>query len=171
MHRIYPALLILLTVASVNAEDILPQGWRTEDNTLVHEQSGARCPAEIDGLVRKGITSGGTPDLGVCAYAGENDREGLIRVRQYVRGQGETPLAIQNDETLMEPQSGSRIPTMSMRSGPGPEKNGIASRQMVLTIARNGILIDCIGRQLASSQGDTSFEFAIKCKQAQPEKK
>lgn len=150
--------------------DDLPEGWSARaDATLVHAQSGATCPLEIKGFKRVRIESKGAPDLGVCTYAGDQDREGLVRVRQYVRGAGETPLAAQNDRMLMEPPPGSNKVVAGQRVGPGPDRNGAPTQQFVLTVARNGLLIDCLGRQLRSESGMAAFDFAMACVDQLPE--
>lgn len=146
----------------------LPLGWTAREADLViHEQSGARCPLELGGIRRTMIESKGEPDLGICYYADDKDHEGLLRVRQYVRGAGETPLAIQNDRVLMEPEGNERNVVSGVRGGPGPATNGTPTRQFVLTFKRNGLLIDCIGRQLASDQSKFDGDFAIACSGAQ----
>lgn len=160
----------LITAAVAN--DPLPADWSAQpDGTLVHEPSGATCPLNVSGFPRTKIESKGAPDLGICPYTSENDREGLIRVRQYVRGAGETPLAIRNDEALIEPRPGTPNVVIAFRVGPGPEKSGAPTSQTVLTSASNGLLIDCVGRQLASDTSEAAFEFAQKCSSAQPRKK
>ncbi|MFM9863164.1 MAG: hypothetical protein ACKVRO_06115 [Micropepsaceae bacterium] len=152
--------------------DPLPADWSPKaDGTLNHGPSGAVCPVKLADFARTTIESKGAPDLGICTYAGGNNSEGLIRVRQYVRGQGETPLAIQNDEALIEPKPDTPNVVIGFRVGPGPEKNGAPTRQAVLTTANNGLLIDCIGRQLASDSSEAGFEFAQQCIGLQPQKK
>ncbi|MDZ4867732.1 MAG: hypothetical protein SGI91_10445 [Alphaproteobacteria bacterium] len=89
-------------------------------------------------------------------------------MRQYVPGLGDTPLAVQNDKMLMEPQSGRKI-VAGQRVGPGPDKNGAPTQQFVLTIARKGLLVDCITRQLKSDQGKDAMDFAFACSELQPE--
>jgi len=154
--------------ATAALADALPPGWSAQpDGALAHGSSGATCPLALSGFNRMTIESKGAPDLGICTYAGDNGREGLIRVRQYVRGAGETPLAIQNDQMLMEPPSGGRQIASAIRSGPGPEKNGSKTQQFVLTIARNGLLIDCIGRWLQSDDSEIGSDFALACLQQQ----
>lgn len=165
------ALVVLATLAFAAAAsgDTLPPDWSAlEDGMLVHGPSGALCPGEIAGLKRTGVTSMGPPDLGICAYAGAQEREGLIRVRQYVPGAGETPLAAQNDKMLMEPSSGRKI-VAGQRVGPGPDKNGAPTQQFVITVARKGLLIDCVSRQLKSDQGDDAMNFALDCMKQQHE--
>lgn len=166
------AALVLATASMVGTAiahaDDLPSGWSARaDATLLHQQSGATCPLELAGLKRVRIASNGAPDLGICTYAGEPDLEGLIRVRQYVRGAGETPMAIQNDQMIMEPPPGSPKIVSGIRMGPGPTRNGAATQQVVLTITLNGLLIDCIGRQLQSDDSKRGFEFASACTKRQ----
>ena len=140
----------------------LPPGWSTkEDGAFVHAQSGATCPLTLGGLSRKDLRSAGEPDLGICFYADDKAHEGEVRVRQYVRGRGETPLAIRNDQMLMEPSPGSPKIVIGLRSGPGPERNGVRTSQSVLTKARGGLLIDCVEIQPADDQ--TKLDFASAC--------
>jgi hypothetical protein len=156
------ALSMLCATAAL--ADALPAGWTSrEDGAFVHQASGAACPAELGGLERTALEAKGAPDLGVCSYAGEQDREGQIRAREYVPGAGETPLAIQNDKTLMEPPSGDRKPMSAIRVGPGPDRNGAPTQQNVITLTRNGLLIDCIGRQPQSDTSKVAFDFALAC--------
>jgi hypothetical protein len=164
-----PILLACITAsATIASAAELPPGWAArEADLVVHEQSGAKCPLELSGIKRTAIEAKGAPDLGICYYADDKDHEGLLRVRQYVRGAGETPLAIKNDRVLMEPEGNERNAVSGVRSGPGPAKNGAPTRQFVLTFKRNGLLIDCIGRQLGSDQGGFDGDFAIACKRAQ----
>jgi hypothetical protein len=146
----------------------LPPGWTARDTTLiVHDQSGAKCPAEIAAAKLTKIESKGAPDLGICYYAGDNDREGLVRVRQYVRGIGETPLAIQNDRMLMVPPPGAPDIVSTQRVGPGPERRGAPTQQSVITMKKGGLLVDCVSRQLAGDQG--KFDFALACSNLQYE--
>jgi len=153
---------------SVSSTLTLPPDWtQRDDGALVHGPSGARCPAELDGFKRIGLETKGAPDLGICKYAGEQDREGLIRVRQYVRDAGETPLAIQNDRMLIEPPPGSPQVVAGQRVGPGPEKNGAPTQQFVITLARKGLLVDCISRQLKTDDG--KVDFVIACMKEQRE--
>jgi hypothetical protein len=158
-----------LALAAAAVAGTLPAGWSArEDGAVVHGPSGAVCPTEIAGFKRVGLDSKGAPDLGLCAYTGAQDREGLIRVRQYVPGVGESSLAIQNDKMLMEPQPGRQI-VAGQRVGPGPAKNGAPTQQFVLTIARKGLLVDCISRQLKSDEGKGAMDFALACMELQPE--
>lgn len=166
------ALLASVLIASTAALALayaLPEGWsQRDDGAFVHQASTAICPTELGGLKRTQLASNGPPDLGVCTYTGDADRIGLIRVRQYVRGAGETPLAVQNDQVLIEPKPGQPDVVAGYRAGPGPETNGKPTRQFVLTFTRaNKLLIDCIGRQLASDTTDTSPDFARACMKLQ----
>ncbi len=164
------AFLVTLGFAATGAADTIPSDWAVrDDSTLVHAPSGALCPLEIASFKRVGIESKGPPDLGICTYAGEQDLGGLIRVRQYVRGAGETPLAAQNDQMLIEPPAGSPKIVMGLRAGPGPDKNGAPTQQSVITVARKGLLIDCIGRQLQRDRSNGAFDFALACKKQQTE--
>ena len=93
---------IALTIAATSTllaaaamSDPLPADWSAlTDGTLLHAPSAAKCPLRVASLQRAAIESKGASDLGICFYNDESGREGLIRVRQYVRGAGETQLAI-----------------------------------------------------------------------------
>ena len=153
----------MVCATTVAFADVLPPGWAArEDGALVHQASGATCPAELGGLKRTQLDAKGAPDLGICGYSGDGDHEGLIRVREYVPGAGETPLAIQNDKMLMEPPLGSRN-VSGIRAGPGPDKNGVPTQQFVVTVTHNKLLIDCIGRQSRTDESKFASDFAIAC--------
>ena len=169
LHGALVVIISTLTFATA-AANTLPSDWSArEDGMLIHALSGALCPPEIAGFKRTGVESKGSPDLGICAYAGEQEREGLIRVRQYVRGDGETPLAIENDRMLIEPPPGTPKIVAGQRVGPGPAKNGVPTQQIVITMARTGLLIDCIGRQLKSDHGNGTMDFTLACMKLQDE--
>jgi hypothetical protein len=167
-RTIAPAGIALLASHALALANDLPPGWTARDSTLVvHDQSGAKCPSEIGAAKRTKIESKGAPDLGICYYAGDFDREGLVRVRQYVRGAGETPLAIQNDRMLMEPPPGTPEIVSAQRVGPGPDKGGAPTQQSVITMKKGGLLVDCVSRKLAGDEG--KFDFALACSSLQNE--
>jgi hypothetical protein len=134
-----------------SAASIPPDGWAlNNDGSYLHAQSGVIC-AKIVGtynFVRFGEPS--DPNiLGTCVYSGGDVRVGEIRVRKFVDGMGETPLAIQNDRVLMGVAPMANAPPgakvlSAHRVGPGPEINGEETTQVVLTSARSGLLVDCI---------------------------
>jgi hypothetical protein len=80
-----------------------PDGWIAQaDGSYAHPQSGVVCAKAIgtynfvrlDGPSDAGI-------LGVCIYSGGDVRVGEIRVRKFIDGVGDTPLAVRNDRGLM----------------------------------------------------------------------
>ena len=146
------ALLLGLSLPAFAADPApLPDGWsRGDDGTYTHDKSGVVCPpakgpytfVRLDGPSDPGI-------LGVCNYSGGPARIGKIRVRSFIDGVGETPLAIQNDRGLMGMipvqgvPAGGR-PVAAYRGGPGPVIDGVQTTQFVLTSVSNGLMVDCI---------------------------
>jgi len=131
--------LALALAGSPSLADPLPPGWsQREDGAFVHQQSTAVCPLEIAGHKRTGIEAGAAPVLGICSYAKGSDMTGVIRVRSYVPGQGETQMAIENDRLLMAPGS----TTVSTGRMP-PMRPSEGKQRLVLTVTRGGLLIDC----------------------------
>jgi hypothetical protein len=143
----------------------LPDGWTARaDGSYTHLQSGVVCSKTIgtynfvrlDGPSDAGI-------LGICIYSGGDVRVGEIRVRKFIDGVGDTPLAIHNDRVLMglEPIAGAppgaRIES-GARGGPGPSIDGSASYQYVVTNLRNGFLVDCIS-QTKQDSGEIDYGF------------
>jgi hypothetical protein len=143
-----------------------PGGWtRADDGTYTHTQSGATCPPavgpynliQVDGPSEPGI-------LGVCQYSAGPLRIGKIRVRTFIDGVGETPLAIQNDRSLMGVTPAQGVPPTgklisSFRVGPGPVIDGTPTAQVVITSAINGLLVDCIS-QTAQDKAERDFGFS-----------
>jgi hypothetical protein len=148
------ALLLAVSLPARAADPApVPDGWtRADDGTYTHVQSGVVCrPASgpytlvrLEGPSEPGI-------LGVCIYSGGPLRIGKIRVRTFIDGVGETPLAIQNDRTLMgmapaqgAPAGGKLV--AAFRGGPGPVIDGARTAQFVLTSTVKGLMVDCISQ-------------------------
>jgi hypothetical protein len=109
------------------------------------------------------------PILGVCVYGDDNDVQGLIRIRRYVPGAGETPLAIQNDAKLMVPSQRDPNVVAAFRGGPGPERNGKPTFQVVITFVVGEHLVDCILRRRSEdAEGKSHDQFNHRCMTAQP---
>ncbi|QEX21245.1 hypothetical protein FRZ61_11680 [Hypericibacter adhaerens] len=141
---------------------------KASDGSYTHKASGALCPIEVEGFALQGLKMPEAPgSLGTCLYADSAGRRGEIRVRRYIPGVGETPLAIQNDKTLMEgaTSSSDQVITSTIRAGPGPEINGERSQRDVITVKRNGLLIDCAAWERVSQFEDGSpiVDFGINC--------
>ena len=153
-----------------------PDGWsRADDGTYTHDKSGVVCPpamgaytfVRLDGPTDSGI-------LGVCVYSGGPVRVGKIRVRTFIDGVGETPMAIQNDRGLMGlvpiqgmPAGGK--PVGAFRGGPGPIIDGTETAQLVMTDVKNGLMVDCIS-QTGRDQAERDFGFNNFLKGCMPSK-
>jgi hypothetical protein len=139
------------------------------DGSYTHKPSGAICAASVEGFALQGLQMPATEgSLGTCEYQDGTGRRGEIRVRRYLPGVGETPLAIQNDKTLMEGAAAgdpNQQPVGAFRVGPGPEIEGAPSQRDVVTVKRNGLLIDCAAWEKRSQFIENSpiVAFAIAC--------
>jgi hypothetical protein len=159
----------LLGCASPPTQPSTSDWIRASDGSYTHRPSGALCAVEIEGFALKGVRIPETQgSLGTCDYADGAGRVGEIRVRRYMPGVGETPLAIQGDETLMKGTvSGdpSQELVSTSRVGPGPEIDGAPTQRNVITVKRNGLLIDCAAweKQTQFAEGSLILEFAINC--------
>jgi hypothetical protein len=129
----------------------LPDGWSTNaDGSYVHAQSAVVCAKTVGTYTFVRLDGPAEPNiLGTCVYSGGDIRVGKIRVRTFVDGVGETPLAIQNDRLLMGRIQYSDVPAgytpkFGERMGPGPEIEGQRTSQTVITIMQGGLLVDCI---------------------------
>jgi hypothetical protein len=160
------ALVALVSLPAQAAAAPVPDGWtRADDGTYAHTQSGVIChPAkgpytlvQVDGASDPGI-------LGVCQYSAGPLRIGKIRVRTFIDGAGETPLAIQNDRTLMGVIPAQGVPpggrlVEAFRAGPGPAIDGTPTAQVVITSVVNGAMVDCIS-QTAQDKAERDFGFS-----------
>jgi hypothetical protein len=137
-------------------------GWtQGADGTYAHIASGMRCPSEIAHYAFQSFSGPADPNFeGVCTYA-KGSESGLLRVRRYVAGAGETPLAVRNDDGLMhaDMSNGGKI-MAAFRGGPGPVVDGVQTYQFVLTFALKGYLVDCIARHADKSQPPADFTDA-----------
>jgi hypothetical protein len=158
------ALAVAFAVAaSSGCADDVPAGWsRAADGSYIHAASGINCPAELKGYRFKSLDGASAPNFeGVCTYDNGDGETGLIRVRHYVEGAGETPLAIQNDYNLMHPQmSNGGTMVATFRGGPGPVVDGVQTYQIVLTNVMKGFLVDCIARHADKAQPAMDFPLA-----------
>ena len=90
-------------IAQVPPAAALPDGWtQTNDGSFSQVQSGVVCAKTLGAYNFVRLDAGASAnELGTCIYSGGDVRVGKIRVRRFVDGVGETPLAIQNDRVLM----------------------------------------------------------------------
>jgi len=149
----------------------LPEGWtQASDGTYTHTESKIACPKTVGTYEFVRLDGPSAPNLlGVCIYSGGAVRVGEIRVRKFIDGVGETPLAIQNDRSLMgagpsDAPAGSKL-VSAMRLGPGPEIDGNATSQYVMTSVVGGLLKDCIS-QTKRDKGefdDANAKFTHAC--------
>ena len=158
------AVTLLFAFGAASADDAAPAGWtRGADGTYTHTDSGMRCPTAAVGYAFRKIDGASEPNfLGVCTYDDGSGVTGLIRVRRYVEGVGETPMAIQNDYGLMHPDLGGGKKLMgAVRGGPGPVVDGVLTYQFVMTTVLRGFMVDCIARQ--TKQGMPPSDFTLYC--------
>jgi len=144
-----------MLAAPVAAQDAtpaatLPAGWvLNADGSYLHSQSGLICTKTVGSYNFVRLDGASDPNiLGVCVYSGGDVRVGEIRIRKFVDGVGDTPLAIQSDRVLMGKAAGDAPPgytaKFAERMGPGPEMDGQRTSQSVITFLRGGFLVDCI---------------------------
>ncbi|HEY1711072.1 MAG TPA: hypothetical protein VGG10_22595 [Rhizomicrobium sp.] len=172
------SLLLALAGSSALAADPTPasppDGWtRAADGTYAHSESGVICPAAFGPYKFARLDGPSAPTtLGVCVYSGGDVRVGEIRVRKFVDGVGETPLAIQNDRGLMgvapvgNVPAGSK-PVAAMRGGPGPTIDGTATAQLVITSVMGGLMVDCIS-QTKQDKDEQDYGFSNFVKACMP---
>jgi hypothetical protein len=148
----------------------LPDGWALGTNSAyINAQSGVSCPKAIGSYNFVRLDGPTGPNrIGTCIYSAGEVRIGEIRIRKFVDGVGETPLAISNDRALTGGGGGPNVPpggklAAAYRVGPGPEVNGIQTQQMVITSVQGGLLVDCIAQtKPEKAERDYSFENFIK---------
>jgi hypothetical protein len=119
--------------------------WSMPSEGAVHEASGTRCLASVNGFSTMQFTGAAEPNiLGTCAYADESGTgDAGLRVRRYLPGVGESGAEIENDRTLMEPDPAAGAPLFMARMGPATLKDGKMGGRLTITKTRNGYLIDC----------------------------
>lgn len=147
-----------------------PEGWTLSDATYTHTESGVTCPKTMGTYAFVRLDGPAEPNvLGVCIYSGGPVRVGQVRVRKYIDGAGETPLAIQNDRNLMSDHpsglpEGAKL-MGAQRMGPGPRIDGNDTTQTVLTSVHKGLLVDCISQtRRDGAEANAGFEgFLSKC--------
>lgn len=154
---------VLSLVATQAAAQSLPAGWTQDESGYTHAASGVHCPSSVADYAFKSLSLPSDQGFeGVCTYANGSGETGLVRVRHYVEGVGETPLAIKNDYSLTHPEDagtpGKLVETF--RGGPGPVVDGAPTFQFVLTALHKGYLIDCIARHADKSMPPKDFPFA-----------
>jgi hypothetical protein len=165
MRKTISAVTMLALGASALAADALPSGWtQREDGAYVHQQTGTVCGVEIAGLKRTSLEQGTASIVATCSYRGDDRHRGTIRIRNYTPGEGETPMAIQNDRTLMEPPaSPDRVPVSAIRMPPVPDEEGTQMQRLVITVTRAGLLIDCDGTYPSSEGKNFKSLFSDAC--------
>jgi hypothetical protein len=143
-----PIVLLACAAAAHAAPDTPPAGWTLGgDGAYTHADTGTACAPAFGDLAFVRLDGPSGPNvLGVCVYAAGATKAGQIRIRKFIDGVGDTPLAIQNDRALMGliPAPPGQTMEAAFRAGPGPQLDGATSRQTVITKLRNGLLIDCI---------------------------
>lgn len=156
----------LALFASLALAETAPPGWVTTDDGPKHEITGIVCPEELGGFEFATVAvDGNAAMLGRCHYPNGSETEAWLRIREYVKGQGESGMAIQNDETLMHPKPGEDAPVASWRVTPGSAEDGRTYSDMVFTSRVGDLLVDCIGRTYGGREvaSETSQEFILAC--------
>jgi hypothetical protein len=122
-----------------------PGLWNMPSEGAIHEASGTRCLATVNGFSAMQFSGAAEPNiLGACAYADDSGTgDAGVRVRRYVPGVGESGTEIENDRTLMEPDAATGAPLFTARMGPATLKDGKMGGRLTITKTRNGYLIDC----------------------------
>ena len=144
--------------SSLAADGPGPAGWKKSAYGIYsHTESGVTCPPRIGVYTLGQVDGPANPNfLGTCHYSDAEDRRGLIHVRRYMRGVGDTPVAIGNDQMLMEGTQNKDAPqgaktAGTYRGGPGPNIGGEPTRILVQTTVKNGLLVDCVEWQKNST--------------------
>jgi hypothetical protein len=150
---------IFLAAATTASAPLLPGWTKTADGSLSHKESNVTCPAKVAGFSLGGLEKGKDENtLGICSYTASKERTAQIRVRRYVKGAGDTPMAVTNDETLMEP--GELNIVSAVRVTPMPEEERAAD---VVTVTVNRLLIDCIVERPLDAKPDITSEVHKLC--------
>ena len=166
------ASLLGLISPSEAVEDTVPEGWVLgTDGTYSHGESGVTCAPTIEKFALQKLDGPAEPNiLGICEYSDADGRRGEIRVRRYISGVGETPLAIKNDRVLMGDEGATGLPTgaklmAAARAGPGPQIEGEPTIRNVYTFAQHGLLIDCAAWEKKSvyAPKDAMLSFSLAC--------
>lgn len=156
----------LALFASLALAETAPPGWVTTDDGPKHEITGIVCPEELGGFEFATVAvDGNAAMLGRCHYPKSPETEAWLRIREYVKGQGESGMAIQNDETLMHPKPGEDAPISTFRVTPGETGDGRRYSDFVITARVGDLLVDCIGRTYVSNEAasQSSQDFVLAC--------
>ncbi len=172
-NRTILATIALAFTALVARAETAPRGWVTTPDGPSHEITGITCPAEIGTFRFTGVTvDGDAAMLGRCHYPGDGI-ESWLRIREYHKGSGESGMAIQNDETLMNPKPGEDMPVATFRFTPGTAEDGRTYSDMVITSRVGDLLVDCVGRTYGGDEAASqlSKDFVLACSQLVDEAK
>ncbi|MGH6644182.1 MAG: hypothetical protein ACRED3_15960, partial [Bradyrhizobium sp.] len=142
-------LCALLSACTASPPAASRSDWiKAADGNYTHRPSGAVCAVEVEGFALQGLLMPAIQgSLGTCEYIDGAGRIGEIRVRRYIAGVGETPGTIQNDDALMRgtvSDAPNKVLQGTVRVGIGPEIDGEPSVRFMVTVVRNGLLIDCV---------------------------
>lgn len=131
-----------------------PVHWTEAAERTTHDASGTNCINDVPGFAPLSFMAADAANLlGACNYVdvtGTGDAG--LRVRRYVRGEGESEEAIRNDRDLMEPGR-MGAPLFAVRMTGASLRAGKMGGRITITRATNGYLVDCF------AEGET-FEVA-----------
>lgn len=167
-RTIITASMIATVMLSSHAlAETAPRGWVTTGDGPKHEVTGLVCPKELGGFEYATVAvDGDAAMLGRCHYPGNGpESEAWLRVREYHKGSGESGMAVQIDETLMNPKPGEDAPAAGWRVTPGTASDGRNYSDMVITSRVGDLLVDCIGRSYDSGgkTDEAVMAFVTEC--------
>jgi hypothetical protein len=163
MTNLAVAAALAVTISTAAPAQLLPGWTRAPDGSFKHTLSGAVCPLKLDKFSLSGLEkSTDANTLGICAYADNDDHTAEIRIRRYVKGVGETPTAIQNDQGLMELGRDHDMVT-AFRVTPLPSTDDRELSADVITVALKGHLIDCLVIRLRTEDPQISTPVHKQC--------
>ena len=148
---------------SATPQLLLPSGWSSTADGIMHDESGTRCVQELAGFQTLRLSGPVEPNiLGTCHYDDPSGAGDIgLQVRRYLRDVGESRDAILNDRMLMEPRAGSQVPGFAARLLPLKTRDGQMGGLVIITKVRNGLLIDCFAE--GHSLEEASKKIALVC--------
>lgn len=150
-------ILACFTGASAMAAETAPRGWITTPDGPKHVRSGVTCPENFaDHPFQKVTLDGDAAMLGRCHYPA-NGMDAWLRIREYHRGSGESQMAVDIDNTLMNPKPEEDWIASGYRFTPGTASDGRSYIDLVVTTRVNDLLVDCIARRYSGEQGGEEF--------------
>ncbi len=156
-NLILTCIIVSIAGASARAAETAPRGWITTPDGPMHVRSGVVCPSSFaDHPFQKVTLDGDAAMLGRCHYH-RNGMEAWLRIREYHRGSGESRMAVDIDNTLMNPKPDESWIASGYRFTPGTTSDGRSYVDLVVTTRVNDLLVDCIARRFSGDEGGAEF--------------